>query len=245
MSFSPEDSAIRISKSLEERIHAASSQVEISEILRSEAISQRLVVPDRYSPDILLPVDQPALGTPRAYAKGVIIDGKKIIVEGATEQEASEKLIEVYRQALANQSPAEKENTRQRDDDTGRFVAARTDDRDPVAKVELDLKFSRGEISTEDYLAQSGAIERHLEANGVSIEALQQATAERTTASWQQATQEFLASSDYPGGEGNLKLMSDTLIAMNAVDYPNVENLRRAYEYLKSNNKAFLDVCPE
>jgi hypothetical protein len=232
MAFSPENSAIKMDTTLEEKIHAASSQYEIGEILREAAISQNLVFRDKYSPDLLLQVEQPA--TPRAYAKGVMINGQKHIVEGATEQEASEKLIEVYRQALA-QSPAEKENTRQRDDDTGRFVAARTDD--PVVKAELDLQFRRGSISTEDYLVQSGAIEKHLEAQGVSIEALQAATAERTMAGWQKATQEFLQSSDWPGGVANMKLLGEVLVEMGAADMPNAENLRLAYQWLRDNNK--------
>jgi len=230
MSSTPNDSAIKLNASLEEKVFNAKTSYEIGDLLRQAACDQGLCKKDIYSPDILIPLEQPAPGTPTAFVKTVTTeDGVRHSFEGATDGEASEKLLAFVRQR-ANE-PAE----RPRDSESGRFVA-RTDD-DPVAKADLEIKLRTGQITTEQYLAESGAIERHLEANGVSIEALQAATAERTTASWQQATQEFLASSDYPGGEGNLKLMSDTLIAMNATDYPSVENLRRAYEYLKSNNK--------
>jgi hypothetical protein len=230
MSFSPEDSRISVNPSLEERIFNAKTHYEVAEILRQAAVDQRLVVPDRYSPDILLPVDP---GTPKAHAKTVTIAGKTHVFEAATEAEADAQLLAFFRQNFGNQ-PTEQPAERPRDSDTGRFVA-RNDEPDPVAASEIELRFRRGEISTEDYLAQSGAIERHLEANGVSIEALQAATAERTTASWQSATEEFLKTSDWPGGEINLQRMSEVLKNMGATDYPNVENLKSAYEYMKAN----------
>ena len=54
MAFSPENSAIKVDATLEEKIHAASSTEAIGEILRAEAVAQHLVVRDKYSPDILL-----------------------------------------------------------------------------------------------------------------------------------------------------------------------------------------------
>lgn len=236
MSFSPNDSGIKLDASLEKQIHAASSQYEIAEILRDAAVAQNLVTRDHYSPDVLLPVDRP--GTPTAFATTITVSGQKHIVEGKTEAEMNENLIAFYKQQLGDS--AEPTAERPRDSESGRFVAARTDESDPVAKAELELKFKRGEISTDDYLAESGAIERHLEAQGVSVEALQQVTSDRTVAGWQQATQEFLNSPEgasWPGGEANKNLLGHVLIQMGADKAPNAENLRRAYQYLRDNNK--------
>jgi len=232
MAFMPSDSAIKVpvNSTLEEKVFNAKTHYEVAEILRQAAVDQHLVQRDIYSPDVLIPVDQPAPGTPRAFAKSVTVDGEKHIFESATEEGANEALLAFIRES-ANE-PAE----RPRDSESGRFVA-RTDDTDPVAKAELELKFKRGEISTEDYLAQSGAIERHLEAQGISIEALQQATNERTAASWAQATQEFLATSDWPGGNHNRDLLGEVLVKMGADKFPNAENLRLAYQWLKDNDR--------
>jgi hypothetical protein len=229
MSFSPNDSAIKLDASLEEKIHAASSQYEIAELLKEAACSQSLCVRDKYSPDILLALDRPAPGTPTAFVKTVTVEGTTHHFEGATDAEANEKLLAFVRET-ANE-PAER--PRERDSESGRFVA-RTDD--PVAMAELEIKLRTGQISTEQYLSESGAIERHLEAQGVSIEALKAATNERTTAGWQSATQEFLQTSDWPGGERNRDLLGQVLIKMGAAESPNAENLKRAYQYMRDND---------
>jgi hypothetical protein len=69
----------------------------------------------------------------------------------------------------------------------GRFTRAD----DPIAKVELDLKFKRGEISTAEYLEQSGAIDSYLESQGIPLVDLQASVAEkqnqRIAQSWEQA----------------------------------------------------------
>src|SRR3984957_10871261 len=228
MSSTPNDSAIKLNASLEEKVFNAKTSYEIGDLLRQAACDQGLCKKDIYSPDILIPLEQPAPGTPTAFVKTVTTeDGVRHSFEGATDGEASEKLLAFVRQR-ANE-PAE----RPRDSESGRFVA-RTDD-DPVAKADLEIKLRTGQITTEQYLAESGAIERHLEANGVSIEALQAATAERTTASWQSATEEFLKTSDWPGGDENLRIAAQLIRENGLEDKPSAETLRSVFAHMKEN----------
>lgn len=239
MAFSPEDSAIKVNQSLEEQIFNAKTHYEVAEILRQAAVDQHLVKKDLYSPEILLPVD-PVPGTPKAHAKTVTIAGKTHVFEAATEAEADAQLLAFFRQNFGNQ-PTEQPAERPRDSDTGRFVAARTDD--PVAAADLELKFKRGELSSQEYLEQSGAIRTYLESQGVPIEELRASVEEKQDArvakSWQDATAEFLNSSsgqDWPGGPQNLKTMQVVLQRMNAADNPSVDNLALAYEYMKQHD---------
>lgn len=53
----PENSAIKVNRTLEEKIAAATSQSEIQQLLRTAALEQHLVVPDIYDHNVLLPVD--------------------------------------------------------------------------------------------------------------------------------------------------------------------------------------------
>ena len=108
-----------------------------------------------------------------------------------------------------------------------------------MERVELELKFKRGEISTDEYLAQSGAIERHLASQGLSLEALRAATDRGLINDWESATDEFLqseAAADWPGGEANQAILGKILIDMGAAEYPSAENMRRAYEFMRENN---------
>jgi hypothetical protein len=131
---------------------------------------------------------------------------------------------------------------RPRDSESGRFVAARTDD--PVAAADLELKFKRGELSSQEYLEQSGSIRTYLESQGVPIEELRDSVdrnrAQSEIQSWQQATAEFLNSPegrDWPGGEANKNLLGETLAQMDATDSPSAENIAIAYRWLKENGK--------
>jgi len=229
MAFSPADSAIKVNSTLEEKIFNAKTSVEVSELLRAASVEQGLAVSDRFDPTILLPVDRPAPGTPRSFAKSVTVDGEKHIFESATEEGANAKLLAFIRESAND--PAE----RPRDSESGRFVAARTE-LDAVAAADLEIKLRTGQISTETYLAESGAIERHLENLGVSVESLKAASAQTYQQSWQQATETFLKTSDWPGGDENLKIASRLMSENGLQDKPSVETLLRVYAHMKEHN---------
>ena len=79
-------------------------------------------------------------------------------------------------------------------------------------KAELELKFKRGEVSSDEYLAQSGAVKNYLEAQGVPLDELRDRLQEdrhrEYEGSWATATTEFLQSgNDWPGGERNKQIL--------------------------------------
>jgi len=246
MSFSPENSAIKTNADLEKRLHAAQSGAEIQEIMHQEAVRQGLCVPDEADPNVLIPTAKAEAleaGTFQNLTRKITVNGVSHILEGADEADLTRAEVDFYKRVFADvKTPAEISR-----DEHGRFVAdqgkaaeeaAAAKANDVVAKAELDLKFKRGEISTADYLAQSGAIEEYL---GVSAEDLRAAATEkshqRVTADWATATTQFMNSPEgktWPGGEANKEKMAEILEAMGAD--PNAENLKRAYQYMRENN---------
>jgi hypothetical protein len=241
----PENSRITTDAEFERAVAAASSAEEIKSLMHDRAVQQGLVVPDLYSPDVLLPVEQP---TPRRFGKAVTVDGQKRFFEADSELELEREIGNYFRETLAaRDTNPERQQQQQstdqpRDAATGRFTAepeATTDGGEAVARAELELRFKRGEISTDEYLTASGAIERHLAAQGIDMNALREASAQQFHQSWAQATQEFLnspAGRDWPGGEVNKVRLGQALVDMGSAESPSAENISRAYEYLREND---------
>jgi hypothetical protein len=244
MSFSPENSRIKVDAALEEQIHDATNVEQLKAILREQALAQHLYVPDQLNSSVLHEVDP---GTPRRFAKTVEIGGIKKTFEGDSELEVEREygafLKETFSQPV--------ETTEQPRNERGQFTAEQgkideAQQLEALAKAELELKFKRGEMSTDDYLTASGAIERHLAEQGVDMEALRDASASKLRQSWEEATQEFQQTEEgrrWVGGKSNFERLGKLLIEMGASEYPNVENLRRAAEYLRTND--LLESNPE
>jgi hypothetical protein len=231
----PSDSAIKVDRSLEEKLKTASHE-EIKEIMRQASLDQNLVRED-WNPEFLIPVEQTA---PRGYAKTIIVNGVKTILEGATEQELLAKENAFMRQTFEHAAPTQQ--TQQPRNERGQFIAA-----EPIVsdeqKAALSLQFQLGQIDVSTYLEQSGAVAEYMEKAGVPIEELRAQIQEKQEAhyeqSWAQATSEFLAGAGnwWPGGDINMEKIGTTLIEMGAEDSPCVENLRRAAEYLRDNGQ--------
>jgi hypothetical protein len=238
MSFSPENSRIKVDASLEEQIHDATNVEQMKAILRAEALRQNLIVPDVINASVLHEVD---VAAPRRFAKTVEIGGVKQTIEGNSELEVEQKLGEFYRTTF--QHPVE--TTEQPRNECGQFTAeqGKLDEAaqlEALAKAELELKFKRGELSTDDYLTASGAIERHLADQGVDMEALRDASATKLRVNWEAATAEFQQTEEgrrWPGGQENFKKLGNLLVEMGAADQPNSENIRRAAEWLRENGE--------
>jgi len=243
MAYGPQDSRIKVDAALEEQIHDATNVEQLKAILREQALAQHLYVPDALNASVLHEVD---VAAPR-FAKTVEIGGVKHVIEGASELEVEQKLGEFYRTTF--QQPAE--TTEQARNERGQFTAAQgkideAEQLEVLAKAELELKFKRGELSTDDYLTQSGAIERHLAEQGVSMESLRDASANQLRASWEQATSEFQQTEEgrrWPGGPENFRKLGNLLQEMGAADFPNAENIRLAVVYLRENN--LLEESPD
>jgi hypothetical protein len=243
MSYSPQDSRIKVDASLEEQIHDATNVEQMKAILRAEALRQNLIVPDVINASVLHEVD---VAAPRRFAKTVEIGGIRKTFEGDSELEVEREygafLKETFSQPV--------ETAEQRRNERGQFVSTAEQVKlDEAAQAELlrrnelELKFKRGEIATDDYLTQSGAIERHLQDQGIDVDALREVSASKLKTSWEAATEEFQQTEEgrrwmasFSFSQENFKKLGTVMIEMGCADSPNVENLRRAAEYLRTNN---------
>lgn len=96
MSQTTENSAIKITPAIEEQLKTASAD-EIPVIMRQAMLDQNLVRPD-WDPSYLIPVEPSA--APRGFARTVTIDGRKHVVERATEIQLEKAVGDLYRAQL-------------------------------------------------------------------------------------------------------------------------------------------------
>ena len=189
MSFTPENSALKLTTEQEEHVNALVTADEIKSYLASVAAGEQgsapIVMRDRYSPDVLIPLPTGDPRRAKAYAKILVINGQKHTIEAATEQELLVAENELMCRTFEGQLAVNNDGAQPRDEN-GRFT--RIDDGDPSAKVELELKFKRGEIGADEFLARSGAIDRYLEDTGVPVEEMRQ---QAFTQKWAKATESF------------------------------------------------------
>jgi hypothetical protein len=177
--------------------------VEQMKTVRDEfLLKKNLARPDEFNADVLIPIEQPA--TTGRVAHRITIDGESHIFEGANEAEASAAEL-----AFLRTLPTTAAQPR---DDAGRFFRTAQGAADEAAAAkeeaeairisnaaELELRFKRSEVSAAEYLEQSGAIEKHLEKQGISVDALkaqsaQMAASTAYVATWKEATSAFLRS---------------------------------------------------
>ena len=189
---------------------------------------------DIFSPEILIPTDAPSAERGHLYARSVVVDGKRFVLEGASDAELNQKEIEIYRAAFQSPTAApqsEPMQTATLTDDEQAEIARRTD---------LQLQMQTGQITMQEYIEQSGAIEEYLAKRGVSIENLQAQSANAYRQSWEDATRTFLdnAGSQWPGGKKNLETVTAIMEAnpelADAQD--KVAALAAAFNYMKQNN---------
>jgi hypothetical protein len=214
MSFTPENAAIKVTKTLEEQLSAASCPSQVQEILHSHALLQKAVRVDWDG--CLYPAPQSA-----ALQKTIVLNGVSHDVRGNSEKELLEAEASVYREHLSQ--PVATSSTTQQ-------PAAEDQN---LSRVELEVKFKRGEISTNEYIEQSGAVRDYLERQGIAGDGTDTVT---FTKSWEEATNEFLhseAGASWPGGAQNLQTISKTVSELGLVDCPSVESLASAYEVMR------------
>lgn len=239
-------SSIREDAELTRKISEATSGEEIKAILRDAALAQHLVEKDPFDEHILTPVEQPV---PSKFATSITNDkGQKLFFEGDSELDLQKRLTNWYREQMSQPAEAAaaaaKVAAEQPRNNQGQFQSQADHELDVIAKADLELKFKRGEISTDDYLAASGAIERHLEAQGISVEVLRETSqakqVERVTQGWEQATNEFLRSvegSTWLGGDENKNTIGKILEENKLVDAEDkVGALKEAFRYMQEND---------
>jgi hypothetical protein len=223
-------SSIKTTPELEEALKNANTPDEMKAILADAAVRQGLVTRDFYDPSVLLANDRAA--TPTKLSKAITGEnGQQLFFEGESEAEIDQRILAYLRE---HTRPVETKTEVRPRDEKGQFTRV---DNDPAAKAELELKFKRGEISTEEYLAESGAIDSYLESQGISIKDVKQLADRAYESNWESATQEFLSRHpDWEGGEAALKEAGNTLLALHLENSPSVESLESAYQDMKRRN---------
>lgn len=187
-------------------------------------ISQGLEKPD-WDPSFLNPIETPQ---PIGFAATVTISGVKHVLEASSEPELRQKESELYCR-LFSQPAAGSEQTR---DSHGRFTPAEQDRADEAAEQDaaLRMRILRGEDGVDNL------VEDFMQSRAIDPEALREVSAQTYQKKWTSATQEFLASSDWPGGETNKQKLGELVFAIGATDKPSAETLRAAYQHMKKNN---------
>jgi hypothetical protein len=177
-----------------------------------------------------------AANEPTEFTKTTMIAGREVEVSAANEEQWGESV------ALARQV-AEVLTGRPEPTDEETHAA------EVVRQTELQLKMQRGEITVQQYLAESGAIKSYLESQGVSLDAVrahaESAQASSFEAQWARAAREYL---DGPGSEGkgawkggqqNLAQVQLALEHLGLAESPSVESIEKAVAYMRQNNLEF------
>lgn len=179
------------------------------------------------------------------FSRTEVISGKEFTFEGDSEQEVNQMALNAYRVAATIQTPARVAPPI--DPAIAAAAAQKAAEEEAANKAELELKFKRGDISTAEYIEQSGAMDAYLAKKGVPLSALQAVIEKDQNTqyekSWMQATEEFkrsVAGADWPGGEQNKNILGMKIVAMGLTDADDkVAALAAAYADMKATNMIF------
>jgi hypothetical protein len=228
-------SAIKVDSQLEKDIAAASSVSEIQELLHSAACAQGLIQKD--------PLDRDGTDwfshhvvtapQPKSFARTVVANGVKHVVEGATEAELQANELALMRQLFGKTDAA----AEQQRDSQGRFVAQPTPE-------EVEAEAIRLSSIDPTAAAMAPSVTAALEAAGIDVNALKEFTAakqgERIQTSWAQAGEVFRNSSagaSWPGGEENKNILGQIIEDNHLLDAEDkVAALEAAYKFAVEND---------
>ena len=165
------------------------------------------------------------------------IGGREFTFEAASQAEVDKLVIDAYKVAYAIRpdTPAASVNS------------TATPTVSESTKSELNLMYRRGEISTEEYLEQSGAVADYLAGKGLAVDSIEQIANQQLEKSWADATNEFLngPGSDWPGGQKNLEFIGMKVAALGLTQAPDkVAALTQAWGEMKANGTIFEGAKP-
>lgn len=253
MSFSPEQSAIKMTPELTEKVANAPNAEAIKNIMFLAAVEQHLIKPDsfdtrgddRYS---YTPVERPATN---GFAKTLVVGDKKYVLESQTEEGLVAEELKVMRQIFAQ--PAASAPSR---DAAGRFVSAEEQSRAAhtaqaaEAQRELDAIAARVAAASVDPAAEAEAaiVRRSLAAQGIDVDALRQYTEEKQAqnyqSAWQAAGEQFQKEHpDWAGGDNFDTLMRVIQENPELMNNPSAETIARAWTHMKENNLVVEDAA--
>ena len=120
-------------------------------------------------------------------------------------------------------------------------AAAKAEEQKALARVDLETRFKRGEVSAKDYIEQSGAMDEYLTSRGLSVESLKAAVDQNQNnqfaQSWEEAAEFFrVHTADWPGGDANKHILGLQVAALGLVDAEDkVGALARAFQEMKNS----------
>jgi hypothetical protein len=232
-----------MSPELIEALKNANSVSEMQEIQRAWLVEHG-AERDRFSPDKLVfdNFRSPAgAASGQSFTRTIQINGvEKVLV--ADSELALERMIGAAYQAAAAAGGGSDANagTQPRGAD-GKFTSRR--EMNPAEKVELDLRFRRGELSAPEYLRQSGELEQAFDTYaktklGVDPEEL--ATNRQMSEAWQAVTERWLngpEGKNWPGGTENLRRVKELMEANGLFDVPpSGQILTDVANFMRKNN---------
>ena len=225
-----------MSENLELKIAEATSHEDIQTLLHAEpqGTVERAAKPARTEPE--------SQSEAVVYTRTETIGGREFTFEADTAAELDQMVLNAYRVASAVSEPEPKVTEAPVID-----PAVET-----MRRVELEMKFKRGEISPAEYIEQSGAVAEYLASQGVPVEALKKTVETQelhaVEQSWGDAVDVFLKSSagaDWPGGDKNRELIGLKLQQLNLIDATDkVAALAQAYTSMKQTGMVFDGSAP-
>ena len=198
----------------EKAVANCSTAAEISELMKNRSVAMGLVKRDIYSPDVLIPVENPI---PSKVGKVVVLNGVKHPLIAENEDSLRAQELEVYRRALSGQQPAAAATR----DDRGRFIPE--------------------EHIADTTHIESDLVARSLREQGIDPDALREFTASREEQGWAQATEAFRdAHPEWVGGNSNVQVIGEILISPdNAAAFTGLSKLdciEKAYQHAVQND---------
>jgi hypothetical protein len=220
----------------QEALAKATSTAEMFEIERNYYLAHGATMPDRSGK-----LDLSNFQDPSAAASGTISRTIKIAGVDVTFSDSNLPALEAQISAALQTAAANGGGTQPRGAD-GKFTSRR--EMSLAEKTELDLKFRRGEISTPDFLKQSGALDEAFATMakaklGVDVEELEKNR--QTQNVWAEATQKWLNSPEgekWDGGDGdeNLRRVREIIIANGLENSPSVQTLSQVVKFARENH---------
>ena len=234
---------LAVSDDLSKTIQSAVDTNDIKAAVQAEILKQAAdaaAVPAAAAPAAVA-VEEVEAAKP--FSRIETIGGREFTFEAATELELERSISNAYKVAAGLQVPQVVEPVV--DPAIAAAAAEKAATERAAAQADLELKFKRGEVTTQEYLEQSGAVKDYLDKQGVPLDELR-ASVEKSRhqsyeQAWADATVTFLkSSSDWPGGDKNKKLLGLKIQELGLLDATDkVSAIQQAYASMKQDGLVF------
>jgi hypothetical protein len=226
----PNESRLTLTPEQEEHVKTLLPE-QMKEYFRELGCEQGAIYRDPYDHNMIHEVEN-FVPAPTSFTKRVLVDGKTLEFSGASELELEKNIGDYFR----GEQAAREEGTTT----TRQAAPIATESAEEIAnRIELELRFKRGEIDTATYLRESGAVANYLREEGVDLESLRTATSDHFEKSWADATEEFMQTPEgqsWEGGEENKNIIGKIIADADLVGEPSAETLQRAVRFARENH---------